>query len=434
MSGSPKSPSKLFDAAQDVITFSEGDIPFGAFHSFTPYAIHVDRRDYPTVEHYYQASKFGTCGFSDQVRLAPSPGVAVQLAGSRTDLVRMDWEEVKYDYLERAVYAKFQQHTELRDLLLSTGHAKLVEKRKPRSMAEGPQSEIPSEMLREVLQKVRQQLFVNAIAKLQQTLCQLPLGRLPLCPHGAQCGQLGDEAHKASLRHPCPKLKNCTNPSPWHLHQFFHSDDVRPPKAHGGLHMPAADVILKASSTVLTAPVLPHADANEVPVCKFLFDCKLLAIPGHAEKFLHPCPDGSGCRDLSLDHRGQWLHAESDLEWCPRGVDCPLLDDAFHVIKSRHPCPAGVVCNKLTPAHLECFTHTIPPCAAGSHCWQITFKDHQQQYSHPCSHGSRCTKQQHSAYHSRVWTHEPVSSVRPLSKTPSLPVIKASGKAEEKAA
>lgn len=35
----------------------------------------------------------------------------------------------------RAVYAKFQQHTELRDLLLSTGHAKLVEKRKPRSMA-----------------------------------------------------------------------------------------------------------------------------------------------------------------------------------------------------------------------------------------------------------------------------------------------------------
>lgn len=29
--------------------------------------------------------------------------ISVQLAGSRTDLVRMDWEEVKYDYLERCI-------------------------------------------------------------------------------------------------------------------------------------------------------------------------------------------------------------------------------------------------------------------------------------------------------------------------------------------
>eukprot|EP00668_Euglena_longa_P043455 GGOE01057784.1.p2 GENE.GGOE01057784.1~~GGOE01057784.1.p2 ORF type:complete len:107 (-),score=17.31 GGOE01057784.1:171-491(-) len=100
-------------------------------------------------------------------------------------------------------------------------------------------------------------------------------------------------------------------------------------------------------------------------------------------------------------------------------------------MKSLHPCPAGVTCNKLMPSHLECFTHTIPPCAAGNRCWQITFRDHQQQFSHPCSLGSRCHRQ-NNAYHSRVWSHEPVVSGQPLTKTPSLPVIKSTTKSDSR--
>lgn len=51
-----------------------------------------------------------------------------------------------------------------------------------------------------------------------------------------------------------------------------------------------------AHITPSPVPSRQHADANEVPVCKFLFDCKLLAIPGHAEKCVPVPPRSSHLR------------------------------------------------------------------------------------------------------------------------------------------
>ncbi len=41
--------------------------------------------------------------------------------------LRADWESVKEDVMRRALRAKFTAHPELRDLLLGTGDADLVE-------------------------------------------------------------------------------------------------------------------------------------------------------------------------------------------------------------------------------------------------------------------------------------------------------------------
>ncbi len=42
--------------------------------------------------------------------------------------MRPDWDEVKDDVMRRAVLRKFESHTDIGDLLLSTGDEELIEK------------------------------------------------------------------------------------------------------------------------------------------------------------------------------------------------------------------------------------------------------------------------------------------------------------------
>ncbi len=53
--------------------------------------------------------------------------IAARMGRSRKRPLRKDWEAVKDAIMYEAVLAKFTQHTDLRELLLATGDAKLVE-------------------------------------------------------------------------------------------------------------------------------------------------------------------------------------------------------------------------------------------------------------------------------------------------------------------
>jgi ribA/ribD-fused uncharacterized protein len=46
---------------------------------------------------------------------------------SRKRPLRKDWESVKEAVMHEAVLAKFTQHADLRDILLGTGNARIVE-------------------------------------------------------------------------------------------------------------------------------------------------------------------------------------------------------------------------------------------------------------------------------------------------------------------
>ena len=54
--------------------------------------------------------------------------IAARKGRSRKRPLRPDWEQVKDDIMREAVLAKFQQHDDLREMLLSTGDADIVEK------------------------------------------------------------------------------------------------------------------------------------------------------------------------------------------------------------------------------------------------------------------------------------------------------------------
>lgn len=100
---------------------------YGAFSNFARYPIFLDGQRWRTSEHYFQGQKFLDAANREAVRMAKTPGEAAQLGRDRKRPLRRDWEAVKDDIMRKAVRAKFTQHDDLRDLLLSTGDAELIE-------------------------------------------------------------------------------------------------------------------------------------------------------------------------------------------------------------------------------------------------------------------------------------------------------------------
>ena len=110
-----------------IIKFYKVQEQFGCFSNFAAYPIEVDGKVWPTSEHYFQAQKFTGTEFEEEIRRVKSPMIAARMGRDRSKPLRADWEQVKDEVMRRAVLAIFTQHEELRDMLLSTGDALLVE-------------------------------------------------------------------------------------------------------------------------------------------------------------------------------------------------------------------------------------------------------------------------------------------------------------------
>lgn len=87
--------------------------------------IKMNGKVYPTVEHYYQASKTLILEEHEMVRLLPTPKEA-KFAGAHVTL-RRGWDDIKAEVMLEGLRAKFTQHPDLKEKLLSTGDARLHE-------------------------------------------------------------------------------------------------------------------------------------------------------------------------------------------------------------------------------------------------------------------------------------------------------------------
>src|SRR5690349_10384794 len=110
--------------AVDIQFYGLGD-EFGEFSNFAAYPIKLDGEVWPTSEHYFQAQKFEDAAYRRRIRNTSSPMIAARLGRSRKQKLRSDWESVKVEVMRKAVGAKFRQHASLRQLLISTGSARI---------------------------------------------------------------------------------------------------------------------------------------------------------------------------------------------------------------------------------------------------------------------------------------------------------------------
>jgi len=112
-----------------TIYFYRVEDEFGEFSNFAGFPIELEGKRWPTSEHYFQAQKFVATdpAWSGAIRKANTPGLAARMGRDRKRPLRRDWESVKDQVMREALAAKFEQHPELAELLLSTGDEPLVE-------------------------------------------------------------------------------------------------------------------------------------------------------------------------------------------------------------------------------------------------------------------------------------------------------------------
>ena len=146
---------------QKVINFYSTKDEYGCFSNFSAHPIELKGKIWKTSEHYFQAQKFAGTEHEEEIRLTTSPMVAARMGRNRQKPLRKDWEIAKDDIMREALRAKFTQHKDLREMLLSTGNALLVEHTKNDSYwgdgGDGSGLNMLGKLLMEVREELRQQ-------------------------------------------------------------------------------------------------------------------------------------------------------------------------------------------------------------------------------------------------------------------------------------
>src|SRR5260221_12444305 len=111
---------------RQVIKFYKVKDAYGAFSNFALYPIVHEGIRYSTTEHFFQQAKFKDLESKKKVIEASTPMEAATL-GRTLSMTVTDWSLVRDKVMYLALLLKFTQHVELRELLLSTGDAEIVE-------------------------------------------------------------------------------------------------------------------------------------------------------------------------------------------------------------------------------------------------------------------------------------------------------------------
>ncbi len=112
----------------DVAFYRANERPYGMLSNLFRRPIFFEGREFPTAEHAYQAGKPRRDEVREWLLNAPSPSLLAMAAhGLYVWDIAPNWSRTKYDRMRGVLRAKFTQHLDLRDLLLSTGDARLVE-------------------------------------------------------------------------------------------------------------------------------------------------------------------------------------------------------------------------------------------------------------------------------------------------------------------
>ena len=124
-----KRPATKQSATPSEIRFyRSNEKPYGAFSNLYPRPIEFEGRIFPTSEHAYQAGKAQKPAVREWILSAPTPALAAMAAhGLYVWDVVPDWAKIKFDRMRAVLRAKFDQHPDLKDLLMSTGNVRLVE-------------------------------------------------------------------------------------------------------------------------------------------------------------------------------------------------------------------------------------------------------------------------------------------------------------------
>lgn len=107
-----------------ALKFSRTNSIYGCFSNFAPFTVDYDGIQYKNSEAAWQAQK--TLDPAQRIQFQSLGPSEAKKLGRRVNL-RPDWEEVKYGLMVDVCYAKFSQHYDIKQTLLSTGDEEIIE-------------------------------------------------------------------------------------------------------------------------------------------------------------------------------------------------------------------------------------------------------------------------------------------------------------------
>lgn len=150
----------------EIRFYRANEKPYGAFSNLFKRAIIFEDRVYATSEHAYQAGKPSKKEVRDWILSAPTPAlVAMAAHGLYTWDIVPNWSAIKVDRMRQVLRAKFTQHGDLRELLLSTADARLIEAGKTPNEVNRFWGEVNGQgknMLGVLLMELRRELVLSA--------------------------------------------------------------------------------------------------------------------------------------------------------------------------------------------------------------------------------------------------------------------------------
>ena len=158
---------------QDVITFYDQSMPWFELSNFYRHSFDLDGECWPTVEHYYQATKFSDEDYRTKIRNAANPREAKRLGRNNPDIYT-DWEEWKEAVMYKALLAKFSNSI-LAEKLISTGTNMIVESSPEDSYWGAGRDGKGQNRLGEILMHVRDDIVMKKQTKHTQWIAQSDL-------------------------------------------------------------------------------------------------------------------------------------------------------------------------------------------------------------------------------------------------------------------
>jgi ribA/ribD-fused uncharacterized protein len=151
---------------QTIRFYRANERPFGPFSNLYRRPMDFEGETYPTAEHAYQAGKARKPEVRQWLLSAPSPALLAMAAhGLYYWDITPGWSTKKFDRMKGILRAKFTQHEDLHELLLSTGSARLVESATVDNAVNriwGEVNGVGKNMLGQLLMEVRVELSLAA--------------------------------------------------------------------------------------------------------------------------------------------------------------------------------------------------------------------------------------------------------------------------------
>jgi hypothetical protein len=155
----------------EIRFYRASDETYGCFSNLYKRPVEFENEVFDTAEHAYQAGKARKPEVRAWVLSAPSPAlVAMAAHGLYWWDIRSDWSRIKFDRMRQVLRAKFTQHEDLREILLSTNELRLVESATVDNSVNRLWGEVKGQgknMLGQMLMELRTQLRQEASAALK---------------------------------------------------------------------------------------------------------------------------------------------------------------------------------------------------------------------------------------------------------------------------